>query len=92
MPIETSHLAVQLSPVKLIQSVKIVPGHITYDDMLKQINSEIDSYASLNSKLINSDEEEDCTSNDLVSLSSILNSILDIYSFLEQTHILNVNL
>lgn len=58
--------------------------------MLKQINSEIDSNASLNSKLINSDEEEDCTSNDLVSLSSILNSTLEVNSFLEQTHILNV--
>lgn len=60
--------------------------------MLKQINSEIDSNASLNSKLINSDKEEDCTSNDLVSLSSILNSTLEVNSILDQTPILNVNL
>lgn len=67
MPIETSSLAVQLSLVKLIQSVKMICVK-SVDDILKQINSEIDSNASLNSKLISSDEEEDCTSNDFVSL------------------------
>lgn len=49
--------------------------------MLKQINSEIDSNASLNSKLINSDEEEDRTSNDYFSLSSVFNSTLEVNSF-----------
>lgn len=67
MPIETSPLAVQLSLVKLIQSVKMICIK-SVDDILKQINSEIDSSASLNSKLISSDEEEDCTSNGFVSL------------------------